>query len=50
MFECECIGKGLECGHSVAQSCATLCDPMDCSMPGFPVLYNLLELAETYVH
>ena len=50
MFKCECIGKGLECCHSVAQSCPTLCDPMDCSMPGFPVLYHLLELAETYVH
>ena len=30
---------------SVAQSCLTLCDPMDCSTPGFPVLYHLLELA-----
>ena len=29
---------------SVAQSCLTLCDPMDCSMPGFPVLHHLLEL------
>ena len=29
---------------SVAQSCPTLCDPMDCSMPGFPVLYYLPEL------
>ena len=26
------------CWCSVAQSCPTLCDPMDCSMPGFPVL------------
>ena len=34
---------------SVAQSCLTLCDPMDCSMPGFPVLYPLLELAQTDV-
>ena len=25
---------------SVAQSCPTLCDPIDCSMPGFPVHYN----------
>ena len=35
---------------SVAQSCPTLCDPMDCSMPGFPVLHSLLELAQTRVH
>ena len=35
---------------SVAQSCPTLCHPMDCSMPGFPVLYQLLELAQTHVH
>ena len=26
-----------------------LCDPMDCSMPGFPVLHHLLELAQTLV-
>ena len=30
---------------SVAQSCLTLCNPMDCSMPGFSVHYQLLELA-----
>ena len=29
---------------SVIQSCLTLCDPMDCSMPGFPVLHRLLDL------
>ena len=34
---------------SVAQSCPTLCDPMDCSMPGFSVHYQLLALAQTYV-
>ena len=28
----------------------TLCDPMDCSMPGFPVLHRLPELAQTHVH
>ena len=31
---------------SVAQSCLTLCDPMDCSMPGFPVHHQLLELTQ----
>ena len=35
---------------SVAQSCLTLCNPMDCSMPGFPVYQQLLELAQTHVH
>ena len=36
-------------GSSVIQLCPTLCDPMDCSMPGFPVHHKLLELAQTYV-
>ena len=27
-----------------------LCNPMDCSMPGFPVLHYLLDLAQTHVH
>ena len=32
------MGKnGGYCCYSVAQSCLTLCDPMDCSMPGFSV-------------
>ena len=35
---------------SVAQLCPTLCDPMDCSMPGFPVHHHILELAQTHVH
>ena len=35
---------------SVAQLCLPLCDPMDCSMPGFPVLHHLLEPAQTHVH
>ena len=34
---------------SVAQSCPTLCDPMDCSIPGFPVHHQLPELAQTHV-
>ena len=34
----------------IVQSCLTLCNPMDCSMPGFPVLHSLPELAETHVH
>ena len=35
---------------SVTQSCPTLSDPMDCSMPGFPVLHHFLVLAQTHVH
>ena len=34
----------------VAQSCPTLCDPMDCSTPGFPVHHQHPELAQTHVH
>ena len=34
----------------VAWLCAILCDPNDCSMPGFPVHHQLLELAQTHVH
>ena len=35
---------------SVAQSCPTLCQPMDCSMPGLPVHHQLPELTEIHVH
>ena len=35
---------------SVAQSCPTLCDPMDCSTQGFPVHHQLPELTQTHVH
>ena len=35
---------------SVAQSCLTLCDPVECSIPGFPVHHQLPELAQTHVH
>jgi len=35
---------------SVTQLCPTLCDPMDCSRPGFPVHHQLLELTQTHVH
>ena len=35
---------------SVAQSCHTLCNPLDCNTPGFPVLHSLLEFAQTHVH
>ena len=35
---------------SVAHLCPTLCNPLDCSTPGFPVHFQLLELAQTHVH
>ena len=35
---------------SVTQSCLTLCDPMNCSMPGLPVHHQLLEFTQTHVH
>ena len=34
----------------VAQSCLTLCDPMNCSTPGLPVHHQLLEFTQTHVH
>ena len=34
---------------SVAQSCPTLCKPMDCSMPGLPVHHQLPDLTQTHV-
>ena len=43
------VGKGESC-CSVAQSCPTLLDPIDCSTPGFPVLHHLPEFARTHVH
>ena len=33
----------------VTRSCPSLCNPMDCSTPGFPVLHYLLELAQTHI-
>ena len=44
-----CIYK-CSCCCSVAQSCPTLCDLMDYSMPGFPFLHYLSEFAQTHIH
>ena len=50
------VKLGLEKHHpsvqfsSVAQSCPTLCDPMDCSTPGHPVHHQFPELTQTHVH
>ena len=35
---------------SFTQSCLTLCSPIDCSMPGFPVHHQILELTQIHVH
>ena len=35
---------------SVTQSCPTLCDPINCSMPGLPVHHQLREFTQTHVH
>ena len=38
------------CCCSATKSCSTLCDPMDCSMSGSPVLHHLPEFAQIHVH
>ena len=35
---------------SITQSCPTLCDAMDCSMPRFPVHHQLPEITQTHTH
>ena len=47
----KCWKKGKQCQFSsITQSCQTLCNPMDCSMPGFSVHHQLPELAQIHVH
>ena len=63
MDPCTCIAESLPCSpaaitmlligcqfSSVAQLCVTLCDPMDSSMPGFPLHHQLLPPAQTHIH
>ena len=52
VYMCECISElySVFIVCSVPQLCPTLCDPMDCSTPGFPVLHQLPELTQTHVH
>ena len=45
----ECFNESVQFS-SVAQSCLTLFDPMDCSTPGFSVHHKLPELSQTHVH
>ena len=59
-IQCSCLDNSLDriawratvqfSSVQFTQSCPTLCDPMDYSMPGFPVHHQLLELAQTHVH
>ena len=44
-----CVPPSLLQFSSVAQSCQTLCDPIDCSMPGLPVHHQLPEFTQTHV-
>ena len=46
---CYLVSQVCCCCCSAAQSCPALCNPMECSMPGFPVLHYLMEFAETHV-
>ena len=48
-FFCHLIWSSVQFS-SVAQSCSTLCDPMNCNMPGLPVHHHLPELTQTHVH
>ena len=48
MFKAVCSNYMYPC--SVAQLCSTLCDPMYCSTPAFPLLHHLPELAQTHIH
>ena len=38
------------CCCSVTQSCPTLCNPMDCSTPGFPVSHHLPKFSQVHIH
>ena len=44
------LNLSVNLNSSVAQSCPTLCDPIECSTPGLPVHHQLLEFTHTHVH
>ena len=48
--ESNLLSKTKTKASSVAQLFPTLCNPMDCSMPGLPIHHQLPELAQTHVH
>ena len=43
-------GDSVQHCYLVAKLCLTLCHPMDCSTPGFPVHCQLLEFTQTHAH
>ena len=45
----DCFALGIQFS-SVTQLCPTLCNPMNCSMPGLPVHHQLPEFTQTHVH
>ena len=45
-----CIPPTSYCCFLITKLCPTLCDPMNCSTPSFPVLHHLPEFAQTHVH
>ena len=47
---CVCVCVYISSVQLVAQSCLTLCNPIDCSTPGLPVHHQLPEPAHTHVH
>ena len=49
-YKGESLLHNICCCYSVAKSRPTLCNPMNCSTPGFPVLHYLWEFAQTHVH
>ena len=49
-FQKEATELGMSSFSSVTQLCPTLCNPMDCSTPGFPVHHQFPKLAQTHVH
>ena len=44
------LGSRRGCCCSVAKLCLTICNPMDCSIPNFPVLHSLLEFTQMHAH
>ena len=46
----QCLDHGYLQSSSVAQSCLTLCDPINLSTPGLPVHHQLLEFTQTHIH
>ena len=51
-FKCHClnVSQSISSVSSVTQSCPTLWDPMDCSMPALCVHHQFLEFSQTHVH